>query len=177
MPYDPTVVPDAATAAVNSQKLLVPYDTYVQLWNAAHPDQRLQVTPPVVPYAWSGASYTTKLTGDEALEVNGSFQLDLFSDSGVTIPLSLSGGVLQSLTVDGKPGRLQLVEPAAEAPPQAPPGAASQLPMPAPKPNLMLLHVSGKGLKEIKLTVRMKIERRGGWRVIEGHLPRRQLPT
>ena len=106
-------IPVNGTGAVQDpqQKLLVPYETYVQLWNAAHPDQRLTTKPPVVPYAWSAAHYEATLRGDEALEVNGSFKIELFADTGVTIPLTLAGGVLQSITVDGHPARVQLVEP------------------------------------------------------------------
>ena len=36
---------------------------------------------------------------------------------------------------------------------------------------MLLLHVSGKGRHELALSVRMRLERRGGWRVAEGMLP------
>ncbi len=169
-------MPDPSAGPVKSgqQKLLVPYETYVQLWNAAHPDQRLASKPPVVPYAWAAAHYDSILRGDDALEVKGSFKIELFADTAVTIPLTLAGGVLQSITVDGQPARLQLIEPqpAVQIPitnqsalGQPKPGAAGQAPA------VMLLHVSGKGIKDIQLVVGMKIERRGGWRAVDGQLP------
>lgn len=177
VPYDPTAgVPSAGDvkSVDGQQKLLVPYDTYVKLWNLAHPDERLTTAPPVVPYAWAAAQYSAVLTGNEALEITGSFKVELFSETGVTIPLSLAGGVLQSITVDGQPARVQLVE--ASPPPQPPQPdqqvqQAVEIPALAQAPSIMLLHMAGKGTKEIKLVVRMKIERRGGWRAIDGSLP------
>ncbi len=174
VPYDPTAgVPSSgdANSSDRQQKLLVPYDTYTRLWNLAHPDRRLTATPPVVPYAWAAAQYNAVLTGDEALEISGTFKIELFSETGVTIPLSLGGGVLQSISVDGQPARVQLVEPnpPGQPPPQVP--QANQQSAAAPAPSIVLLHLSGKGTKEINLVVRMKIERRGGWRAIDGYLP------
>lgn len=171
VPYDPAAgVPEPGDGKASDvrQKLLVPYDTYVQLWNAAHPEERLTTTPPVVPYAWAAAQYSALLSGSEALEITGSFKLELYSDTQVTVPLTLAGGVLQSITVDDQPARVQLIEAAVgELPVQGQPAA----PAAPPIGGVVLLHLSGKGTKEIKLVVRMKIERRGGWRAIEGRLP------
>ncbi len=172
VPYDPAVLPGSDAGPRDlQQKLLVPYDTYVQLWNAAHPDERLTTAPPVVPYAWAAAGYSATLSGNEALEVTGDFQLELFSDAGVTIPLTIAGGVLQSITVDGQPARVQLLESNTPAPGAQAPQMQAPANQQAPAPGVLLLHLSGKGTKAVKLVVRMKIERRGGWRAIDGLLP------
>ena len=178
IPADAIVVPyDAGDSLPESregepidrqQKLLVPYDTYAQLWNKAHPDQRLTSQPPIVPYAWAAAKYSAVLNQQDALEVTGSFKIELFGDAGVTIPLALEGGILQSMTVDGGAARVQLVEP---MPPVQLPQSIQAAPQPNPTAGVMLLHLSGKGVKDIQLVVRLKIERRGGWRAVDGRLP------
>ncbi len=176
VPYEPSsLIPDSSNSNPSDvrQKLLVPYATYERLWNAAHPDERLATTPPLVPYAWAAAQYSATLSGNDALEVIGSFKIEVFSETGVTIPLTLSGGILQNITVDGQSARIQLLQsrPGPQLPAQPVQQAVNAQPLPTPAPDILMLHLTGKGVKEVKLVARMKIERRGGWRVVEGHLP------
>lgn len=174
VPYDPAA-PDAVTRA---EKLLVPYDQYVRLWNAAHPDRMLAPQPPVTAYAQSDAQYRAVLGGDNDLKLSGSVVIHVYAEGEVSVPLSIGGGVLESATVDGQPARLQVVEPRAAA--QKARGAASeqaatqQRAMAAgqnPAETLLLLHLEGKGRKELVIEARLKIEKRGGWRVVDGRLP------
>ncbi|MGN6544826.1 MAG: hypothetical protein ACTHK7_07240, partial [Aureliella sp.] len=173
VPYDPAALDGLARA----EKLLVPYDRYVELWNAAHPERQLAPQPPVTAYAWSNAQYRAVLEGDSSLRLVGSLTLHVFADGDVSVPLAIGGGVLESATVDGQPARLQVVQPqaAAQAPGAAAPQQAAQQPVPAAAPQpaetLFMLHLEGKGRKELAIEVRLKIEKRGGWRVIDGRVP------
>jgi len=177
IPYDPEQGEDGLK---NAAKVLVPYQKYVDLWNRAFPDQRLQTKPPVVPFALAGASYQATLTGDEYLQLQGHLDLEVFSDQEVQIPLRLEGAVLSHASLDGRPARLQVVQPAGQQPasdqpaPNAPAQAqqqARQQRAPAAETPLILLYATGKGVKRLDLTVRVKLERRGGWRVAVARVP------
>jgi hypothetical protein len=195
VPGDAILVPYDAKAAhgvEDASRLLVPYDKYVELWNRAYPDKKLEAAPPPASYALAGASYGTTLSGEESLTIDGRMTIDVFSGEYVSIPLGLEGGVLSRAELDGKPARLSVT---AAAPPSLPQAAvaansaadpfAQQLPAQsdnsAPKGGwrpavaamrpVLLLHISGKGRHELAFSVRMRLERRGGWRVAEGMLP------
>ncbi len=104
-PYDPA--PDGGM--YGSDRLLVPYARYVELWNRAHPDKKLESRAVPVDYALAGATYNTTLEGDEYLLLTGRLTIDVYSDSKfVEIPLGLRGGVLGRAQLDGKPARLRL---------------------------------------------------------------------
>lgn len=176
VPYDPAAL-DGFTRA---EKLLVPYDRYVELWNAAHPERQLAPKPPVTAYAWSGAQYRAMLEGDNSLRLVGSLTIHVYADGDVSVPLAIGGGVLESASVDGQPARLQVVQP--QAPAQAAGGAAPQqaaqqqqrlatATAAQPAETLFMLHLEGKGRKELAIEVRLKIEKRGGWRVVDGRVP------
>jgi hypothetical protein len=198
VPYDPK----AEHGVDEATRLLVPYDKYVELWNRAYPDKKLEAARPPASYALAGVSYTATLGGDESLVIEGRMTIDVFSNQYVSIPLGLEGGVLSRAELDGKPARLSVTAPvpppvpqsAGPANPEADPfgqqapaqGATGGLPTrdlgtggqaaggtqtaAAMRP-VLLLHVSGKGRHELALSVRMRLERRGGWRVAEGMLP------
>jgi len=176
LPYDP----DSATGIQDADRMLVPYAKYVELWNRAYPNEKPEVKPPA-PYGLAGASYATTLEGDEYLLVEGQLEVDVYTDEHVTVPLGLAGGVLARAELDGKPARLS-VPSVAETPnqpsvqqaeQQARPQAADQRNRQAPEPvrPFVLLHVAGKGRHLLELGVRLRLERRGGWRVASGVLP------
>ena len=129
LPYDP----DWRNGAKDADRVLVPYDRYVELWNRVHPDKKIETKAPPAPYALAGAAYKTLLEGDEYLLVTGELQIDVFSDAFVQIPLGLSGGVLAQAELDGKPARLS-------AAPNPNPQAAT------------VLYVSGKGRHKLDLS-------------------------
>jgi hypothetical protein len=183
LPYNPDA---GAQALKDAQKVLVPYDKYVELWNRAHPDKKLEVKPPAVPFSLAGAAYQATLAEGDQLLVTGHIAADVFAEKDVAVPLRLSGGVLTSATVDGKPARLQFVRP--EPPPaaQQPAQQAQQQraqPAPQPAPNapasagkpvdaeMILLYLTGQGRKRLEVAIRMPLERRGGWRLAAGRLP------
>jgi hypothetical protein len=184
LPEDAVIIPydaDQGEAGVkNAEEVLVPYAKYVELWNRAFPDKQREAKPPVVPFALAGAEFRTTLTGDEFLALAGHVMIDVFTDKAVQVPLRLSGGVLTAATVAGQPARLQFVQPAprsANQPPaqgqqvqQAQTALASQSRGPAAEP-FALLHLTGKGRHRLELTVRLGLQREGGWRVVAGRLP------
>jgi PHD/YefM family antitoxin component YafN of YafNO toxin-antitoxin module len=194
VPEDAVILPydaESETGIRDANQMLVPYAKYVELWNLAYPDQKIQIEKPPAAYGLAGASYTTRLEGDEYLLVEGRMEIDVYADEPVTVPLGLSGGVLARAELDGKPARLSVpqVVPNAQSQPQPaaqqrrqqaeqqvqqavqgdpnPPGQSET----EPGRSFVVLHVSGKGRHELQLAVRLRLERRGGWRVAEGALP------
>ena len=170
MPYtlgDPSATP--APAAAND-RLLIPYDRYVALWNAAHPDQPIDAPVPPAAWAMAGAVFSADLAergSTDVLLLSGRIDIDVFADGPVRVPLRLAGGVLTHADLDGAPARLAVVTaPGASA--QARQQAATPRPPAAP---LLLLHVSGRGRHRLDMAVSMKIEQRGGWRRVRARLP------
>jgi hypothetical protein len=159
VPYDPDQ--DEAIGAID--QILVPYEKYRELWEQAHPDQRLTAKPPPAPYAAAGAAFQTTLAGDEFLAIDGSFEFDVYAEGHVSIPLAIEGGVLAKAELDGKPARLHVVR---VDPHQAGPAAAAP-----PAGALITLDAQGQGRHRLHFTVRLRLERRGGWRLAAGRLP------
>ena len=201
LPYDS----ESKTGIQDASRLLVPYAKYVELWNLAHPDKKLEAKAPPAPYALAGASYTATLEGEDYLVAAGHLEIQVFAEGYVSVPLALGGGVLAKAELDGKPARMNVVQPEqarqgnsagppGQAPANSPPGpqqasnpaansplnpatsnsaaynAAPARPF-APEQSMVLLYVSGKGPHSLEVSVRLKLQRRGGWRVVEGTLP------
>ncbi|MFO8012460.1 MAG: hypothetical protein R6X20_04045 [Phycisphaerae bacterium] len=162
LPYDPA----SKEGVRGADRLLVPYARYVELWNRAYPDKPIGETPPPAPYALAGAAFTATVEGEGFLRVDGHVDIDVFTDEYVTVPLPLAGGVLSRADLDGAAARVSVVEP---QPKQAAKAAKQQARPSAPA--LVALYVEGKGRHRLEVTVRLHLERRGGWRVAEGHLP------
>ncbi len=171
LPYDPM----SADGTSQADRLLIPYDKYVELWNRANPLERLETPSAPAPYLLAGASYTTtppaEGENEEYLSVEGRLEIDVLAEGFVSVPLRLEGGVLASAELDGKPARLNVVS--VPAPNQAPNAPASSNAQEADVSDgsLAVLYISGKGRHELKLTVRMHLHRQGGWRVADGRLP------
>ncbi len=165
VPYDPA----SGTGIRDAAQLLVPYDVFVKLWNQAHPDEQIEAVKPPASFALAGAAYRATLAGTEYLQVDGVLEIETYTKEMVSIPLGLEGGVLASAMLDGKPARLSIARPE-----QADQPRQSQSVQRAVKPTasgLLLLHVVGEGRHRLEVTVRMKLDRPGGWRVAQGRLP------
>ncbi len=182
LPKDAVVIPydaeQGSDGLKNADKVLVPYEKYVELWNRAFPDKKLQAKPPIAAWSLAGAAYEATLSGEDYLLVTGRLDFDVYAEQPVQVPLRLAGGVLASATIDGKPARLQLIQPAPgpqanQPPPQqqaAQPAQNVQAPE-LPDPVFAVLHLTAKGRQQLALQIRLKLERRGGWRVATGRLP------
>ncbi len=74
VPGDAIIVPydvKSETGVKDADHLLVPYDRYVELWNRAYPEKKIDAHPAPLPYALSGAAYSAVLEGEETLNVSG----------------------------------------------------------------------------------------------------------
>ena len=90
VPYDP----ERPIGEHSGHKLLVPYARYVELWNAAHPDKKIDAAAPPVPYGIAGVSYEATLKSGDYLSVTGKLEIDVYDDKPIAVPLPLAGGVL-----------------------------------------------------------------------------------
>ncbi len=173
IPYDPAE-PDGWQRA---DKLLIPYDKYVELWNLAYPDRRLTEPTPPADFALAGSQYELRLGEAEDLAATGELEIQVFSEQMVSVPLALAGGVLSSAKLDGQPARISVVLPGGE--PQMPQAQQAAQPQPAPpgarggvpEGAVFLVHVLGRGSHRLQLDVRLRAERRGGWQRVEARIP------
>ncbi|MCX5659362.1 MAG: hypothetical protein NTW19_06515 [Planctomycetota bacterium] len=173
LPYDP----ESRTGVKDAGKILVPYARFVELWNLAHPDKKLGTPRPPAPFAFAGASYAATLEGDQHLLLRGQVEIEVYASGQVAVPLPLAGGVIADATVDGKPARLSVAAPAvAPAPREWPAGAARpnvgpQSPPVPPAGSLIVLYLDQPGRHRLDLSVRLALQRRGGWLLADGRLP------
>ena len=86
VPYDP----DWKVPTADADKLLVPYEKFVELWNLAHPDKRIETKSPPAAFGLAGAEYKTALVGDDALRLTGQMEIDVFVDGFLDVPLRLA---------------------------------------------------------------------------------------
>ena len=171
-----------------AEKVLVPYDQYLKLWNQAHPDKKIEIAQQTAKFALSGGEFSARLEGDKFLLVRGYLNVDLFIDDDVvSVPLALAGGVLTEAELDGQPARLRFIAAAGplapNAPAQAPqlrhanaqatknaPPSGPGVSQPPQRPLIVLL-ASGKGRHRLDVAIRLPLERRGGWRLLSGNIP------
>ncbi len=166
VPYDLEMDPTATLDPNQTDRLLIPYRRYEELWNLAYPTDPLGVGETSSGYALAGAAFAATLEGDEYLTVDGYLEIDLYTAKPVAVPLELGGGVLGRAVLDGRPARLGLAptEPADQRQtPVLQSGDVKAVPL--------SLRVEGKGRHRLDLTVRMKLVRQGGWSVVTGRLP------
>jgi hypothetical protein len=177
IPDDAVVIPyDAAieSGVARADRILVPYARYVELWDRAYPDAKKTIVPPPAPYALAGVSYQTTLVDQGDLLVDGRMELDVFAEERTEIPLGLEDGVFIRADLDGGPARLSIPVVATAALDQAQAQQAvpnqQQADVTASRP-VVLLHVEGKGRHLLEFTVRMRLERSGGWRTVRSRVP------
>jgi len=177
VPADAIIIPydsKSETGVQEAKKLLVPYDKYVQLWNRAYPDKKIQVTKPPTDYALAGAEFRATLEGDEYLLLTGHVDIDVYTDSAITVPLPLVGGVLARASLNGKPARLHVVQVSPKSNAKDAPRAKGAAEKPDPKGipgSFVALDTSGKGRQRLDLAIRLRLAHRGGWRVATGRVP------
>jgi len=163
VPYDPTQSADVMQA----EKLLVPYHVYVDLWNRAHPEKKIDSPDLPASHAWSAAAYDVELESGNSLRMTGRLTIEQFTDKEVAIPLNLSGCVLEKVSLDGKPPRLQMLEVQPQADVQK---SVAEAPSSGPNATF-ILYSKGKGSKQLELTLRWKLDKNSGWQAIDGIIP------
>lgn len=160
VPFDPEL-PDGEEKAT---KVLIPYAKYVELWNLAHPEKKIDDGALPREFALARASYSASLVDGNELVIQGELTIDVLTNKGVAIPLALRGAMLQRALVDGKPARLSLAT-LAEIP-------QPQLQMPPEMPgSITILHLPKKGRVTVSLVIHTGLVRRGGWRAVDAILP------
>ena len=83
--------------------------------------------------------------------------IEVFSESPVSVPFAIQGVVFETATVDSQAARIRIVA-AAE-------GNKKQVQQKSqPAQSIMLLDLSGKGTKTFEYTLRLPLEKAGGWR-------------
>ena len=152
IPYDPADI----EGRQNATKVMVPYARYVELWNLAHPDQKIGEQPPEQPFSCAGASYAVTLEEAEHVVLQGTLDIEVFADKPVDVPLALQQGVITSAMLDGKPAATQgrAGRPGRTA---AATAAAAVSKWPAPPPSLLTLLVEGKGRHRLELAIRVAV--------------------
>lgn len=174
VPEDVIIVPydgDSGTGVANAEQLLIPYDRFIELWNLAHPDEKLLEEKPPAPYALAGGAYaavlpaeTTAQSGAGDLLLTGHLEFDVYVEGNVQVPLPLVSGILAKADLDGAPAKLSVAGPAMDH-------QAQQRNVQRPAQSLLLLHAQGKRRHQLDLTVRMPLTAQGGWRIAQGMLP------
>jgi len=104
----PAVIPYAGdpSTAEQANKILVPYARFVELWNQAHPEDRID---------WPGAETQISLAdvrykvtvGAEQLSLLLTADIETHGKDWVVLSLPISGLAVTQATLDGKPAQLQ----------------------------------------------------------------------
>ena len=178
IPGDAIVIPYDAEkwyGVAKADRILVPYAKYLELWDRAYPDAKKTIVPPPASYALAGASYETTLVDEGDLLLDGRIELDVFVEERVEVALGLDGGVFTHAELDDHPARLSVLEISPVAANGAP---VSQVAQQRKKQDLtieskpvVLVHVKGKGRHLLEFTIRMRLERQGGWRTVSSRVP------
>ncbi len=166
---NPDAVPRrAAKPAVDpGQKILLPYDKYLEMLRAVQPDGKVRGVPPAE-YVLSDGQFQATLNGDQSLEVEGHVDIEVLVDHAVRVPLGLAGGVPTKATLSNLADQAAAPKTAigglgvaGQTGPQA--GPAGDTPL--------AVIVPGAGRWRLALAMRFRIVRQGGWQVVDGRLP------
>ncbi|MEZ6087613.1 MAG: hypothetical protein R3C05_06230 [Pirellulaceae bacterium] len=182
VPESAVIVPyqadDGAMSFREAEKLLVPYQTYVKLWNQAYPSDPIDRPQGAAEYALAGATYSVRLEGEQSLTLEGELIVETFSDQTITVPLPVAGVVFAQAMLDDKPARLRIVgaqpmEVTQAVQPQANAVAQNQAAQALSDVagSIAALEVQGKGRHTLRFVLRMGLERTGGWRLAAGQIP------
>ncbi len=148
VPKDAIVVPYEGQPNVEAdpaQKLLVPYEQYVELWNRAYPDQKIITRPLPATHALAGAQYKATLADGEYLLISGQLADRCLQRRDGRRAAGAGRG-----RAGPRDGRWPAGAAARAGSGRAAPVAARSWPAP-PAGNLYVLHVSGKGRKTLDI--------------------------
>jgi len=201
VPYDSANLPDGELPTAESlrspqQRVFVSSERFRELFDLVHnPEKRapkkdfLPKTP--VAYAMAGAEYhatlvtTTTAALQENLLIEGTIRFEVFSDEPLAVPFPVSGGVLESVTINGKKAELGFSGTLANAGVdrsvrvETNPGQRVMIAQnlyEAPETEMgqaaiYLLSVQGKGEYVLEWKSRYNVRRQGGWHIVSGRLP------
>ncbi|MGL4942991.1 MAG: hypothetical protein ACRC46_07355 [Thermoguttaceae bacterium] len=171
VPYSPDAfpgddAPSADTLTHPTQSIWVPYLQYVELLGAkrSHAAWQKSQIPAPLPFLVTAADYSATLppTGSTALTIRGKLTINVFTQESVAVPLSLAGGVLESVALDGKPASLQSV-------------SETQLVLVIDGDNKATTQnaptMAASRVHTLTFDVRVRLQRQGGWYIATGTLP------
>ncbi|UCE50679.1 MAG: hypothetical protein JSW47_11035 [Phycisphaerales bacterium] len=101
IPYDGR--PDKAE---ESDKILVPYARFVELWNEAHPDDTIEQPQPDTDISLAGVRYELTV-GQDRLNLKLSADITTYGAGWAVLGLPMSNLAVTSATLDGKAAQLQ----------------------------------------------------------------------
>jgi len=105
----PVIVPyeDDPTRRPADGKVLVPYRRYVELWNRAHPEERIDLPRGPVDVSLAGVRYAATLVG-ERMNVTLTAHVKTFGKGWVVLAVPMKHLAVTAATLDGKDARLQV---------------------------------------------------------------------
>jgi hypothetical protein len=108
--FDEIIVPYSGSPAQaqSSDKVLVPYSRFVQLWNKAHPDDRIELTAAETEISLSNVSYQVTIK-DEQFNLLLTANIRTYGKKSVIMPLPISGLAATEVTLNGGSAQLQTV--------------------------------------------------------------------
>ena len=106
-PSQPTIVIpyDAAGDPLQAERVFLPYPQFVELWNQAHPDKRIQALAPVESTI-AEALYAAEIDGT-VVKVTGRIVAYSFRDGQIRLPLPLGTVAIDSAQLNGKTAPLR----------------------------------------------------------------------
>jgi hypothetical protein len=94
------------TLAHQSQKVLIPYSRFVELWNQAHPEDPIDGLEPGADISLADVQYKVTVT-DEQLELLLTADVRTYGSDWVTLALPVEGLAVTQVTLDGAPAAWQ----------------------------------------------------------------------
>ncbi|MDP6358326.1 MAG: hypothetical protein QF473_24620, partial [Planctomycetota bacterium] len=83
------------------EKVYLPYEDFMKLWERANPGAVKKGTKPVVPYTISNATYLGRLEGQQAV-FEAHFEIRTFRDEWTEVPIRLTGAIRRAMLGRGK---------------------------------------------------------------------------
>ena len=104
----PTIIPyeGGPDTAEKSDKILIPYARFVELWNQAHPEDTIDRPQADTQISMSGVRYTVTV-GQERLDLQLTANIRTYGKDWVVIGMPISGLAVTTATLDGKVAQLQ----------------------------------------------------------------------
>ena len=160
--------PAAGTDSPQSNRVIIPYRKYEELWNLAYPNEKSNQRPLPTDYAIRAASWTTQLADADTLKLSGQMTIESFSEDSITIPFPVSGGVLTKASLNGDPARISISSTTTSRATKRQQAAAQAVPSDTA---VILLHIDKQDVHEFSIDVEYAIRKQGGWRIAEGIAP------
>ncbi|MHC4862069.1 MAG: hypothetical protein ACYTDY_18470, partial [Planctomycetota bacterium] len=142
VPYNPTN-PDLDAGG----KVFIPFERFRELWNAAHPDRRID-SPEQAPVPWllTGAGYEGSVE-EETVRLRATYDLVVLSEGWLEVALPLAPAVVDEALVDGEPVRV------------------------LSRKGAHVLVLKDKGAHRITLSLRLLLKKEGDRRILAMALP------